>query len=205
MGVEHPVQELDPTIVLPRLTAAQHEFLIMPFSPNDLLKVFQTMAKNKSPGPDGFTPQFFLAAWSIVGNDVVKGILCFFNNLLLPRMINSTAISLIPKSDCPTTMADYRPISCCTTLYKCISKLLAARMKYILPTIISPNQTAFVPKRRIGDNVMLAQALCKDYHFNDGPPRCAIKLDIHKAFVTLSWSFLFAALERMGFPHLFLK
>lgn len=87
----------------------------------------------------------------------------------------------------------------------CISKLLASRIKIVLPSLISESQTAFVPKRIIGDNIMLAQALCKNYHLNSGSPRCAFKLDITKAFDTLSWSFLFTALEKMKFPTLFIS
>lgn len=74
-----------------------------------------------------------------------------------------------------------------------------------MPTLISPTQSAFVPKRVIGDNIMLAQALCHDYHLNKDPPRCANKLDVHKAFDSLNWGFLFAALDVTGFPSLFIN
>lgn len=109
---------------------------------------------------------------------MVRGIQHFFNSLHMPRIINSAAISLIPKHSNPTTMTDYRPISCCNVIYKCISKLLSGRLRKILPGLISPSQSAFVPRRSIGDNVLLAQALCKDYHLSSGQSRCAIKLDV---------------------------
>lgn len=52
---------------------------------------------------------------------------------------------------------------------------------------------------------MLAQLICRGYHLQNGPPRCAIKLDVHKAFDSLNWGFLFTALERMGFPRIFIQ
>lgn len=72
-------------------------------------------------------------------------------------------------------------------------------IQILMPTIISPFQSAFVPKRCIGDNVFLVQALCRDYHLNTGPPTCAVKLEIHKAFGSLIWSFLFTIMSWMGF------
>ena len=191
LGSSHQVDVLEPDITLPSLSDLQQSFLNAPFCRADVLSAFKSMGKRKSPGPDGLTPEFYLAAWDIVGEDVTNGILYFFDSCELPRIVNSVAITLIPKCCNPSKIEEYRPISCCNTLYKCITKLLASRIQRVLPQIISHNQSAFVPQRLIGDNIMLVQALCRDYHRNDGTPRCAFKLDLHKAFDSLNWSFLF--------------
>lgn len=58
------------------------------------------MDKGKSPGPDGFPPEFFLNTWSISGKDFSKAILHFFEKIHMPRQVNSTTITMIPKVSC---------------------------------------------------------------------------------------------------------
>lgn len=203
-GQAHEVMDLPLDLYLPQVSHEQKEELSRPFSPTDVWTTLKNMAKNKSPGPDGFTVEFYLASWDIIGEDVTKGVIHFFESKYLPRIICSTAISLIPKQQPATTMSDFRPIACCNVLFKCITKMLAIGLKKILPTLISPYQSAFVPKRLIGDNILLAQSLCKNYHLDSGQPRCAIKVDLKKAFDTLNWRFPSQVLQRMGFPTVFI-
>lgn len=95
------------------------------------------MPVNKSLGPDGYTVEFFKGAWSLIGKDVTKSIQSFFIYGFLPKGLNSTIVALIPKKSTAKEMKDYRPISCCNILYKAISKILANRLKTILPSFIA--------------------------------------------------------------------
>ena len=158
------------------------------------------MANNKSPGRDGYTSEFFKAAWDIVGEDFVIAVQSFFKTGFLPKGINSTILALIPKKEDSRTMKDFRPISCCNVIYKVISKILANRLKIILPKFISPNQSAFVKDRLLMENVLLASELVKSYHKDSVSARCALKIDISKAFDTVQWPFLLSALTALGFP-----
>lgn len=71
---------------------------------------------NKSPGPDGFTSGFFKAAWVLIGKEVVDSIMNFFFTGFLPSATNATILSLVPKRPGTTSISDYRPISCCSTI-----------------------------------------------------------------------------------------
>ncbi|XP_035830140.1 uncharacterized protein LOC110901221 [Helianthus annuus] len=95
--------------------------------------------------------------------------------------ITHTFIALIPKVPTLGVVTDYRPISCCNVVYKGISKIITSRILEGLKEIVSDNQPAFVPCRRISDNIMLTQELMHNYHRQVGPPRCAMKVDIKKA------------------------
>ncbi|GJT25079.1 protein LAZ1 [Tanacetum coccineum] len=96
-------------------------------------------------------------------------------------------------------MNDYRPISCCNIIYKCISKLITNRLKEGLDDVVSKNQSAFIPSRSISDNILLTQELMHNYHLNKGPPRYAFKVDIQKAYDTVDWRFLKGILIGFGF------
>ncbi|GKC06324.1 reverse transcriptase domain, reverse transcriptase zinc-binding domain protein [Tanacetum coccineum] len=145
---------------------------------------------DKSSRPDGYTAAFFKGAWKIVGSDVVNAVKEFFVNGKLLKELNHTVIALIPKIQNPTRINDFRPISCCNVLFKCISKIIANRIKGSLMHLISPNQSAFVPGRSIADNILLTHELMHNYHLDRGVARCAFKVDIQKAYDTVDWGFL---------------
>nr|GEU60555.1 hypothetical protein [Tanacetum cinerariifolium] len=138
-------------------------------------------------------------AWDIVGNDVVNAVGEFFTNDNLLKELNHTVIALILKTKNPSRVNDYRPISCCNVLFKCISKIIANRIKESLKKLISPNQSAFVSGRSISDNISLTQKLMHNYHLDWGFLRCAFKVDIQKAYDTVDWDFLKLNLTCFGF------
>ncbi|GJV05010.1 hypothetical protein Tco_1338579 [Tanacetum coccineum] len=158
-----------------------------------------SMGNEKSPGPDGFSAAFFKEAWDIVADDFVAAVCEFFTNGKILRELNHTIIALIPKVSSPTRVNDYRMLSCCNVIFKCISKIIANRIKESLKVLVSPNQSAFVLGRSIADNILLTQELMHNYHLDRGPPRCAFKVDIQKAYDTVDWGFLKNILAGFGF------
>ncbi|GJR20775.1 hypothetical protein Tco_0969302 [Tanacetum coccineum] len=87
----------------------------------EVKEAFFSIGDDKSPGPDGFSAAFFKEAWNVVANDVTNAICEFFRNGTLLKELNHTIIALIPKVKNPTRVVDYRPISCCNVLFKCIN------------------------------------------------------------------------------------
>ncbi|KAL2231101.1 UNVERIFIED_CONTAM: hypothetical protein Sindi_1704500 [Sesamum indicum] len=187
------------------ITDEEASHLLLPFSPDDVKQAVFDIAEDKAPGPDGYSSGFFKATWPVVGEEVTRAVLDFFTTEKLLKQINSTILTLIPKVHTPMSVNDFRPISCCNVLYKIIAKLLVQRLSSLLDKIISPCQTAFIPGRSIGDNIMLAQELFSGYNQMRLPPRCALKVDIRKAYDTVEWDFLLAVLQLFGFPTKFTR
>ena len=119
----------------------------------------------------------------------------------IPEEWNSTTIVMIPKVENRELVTQFRPISLCNVLYKIISKMLDLRLKSILPNIISPTQSAFVPGRIITDNILIAyECVHKIKNKRAGQTGlCALKLDMNKAYDRVEWSFLRGMMLTLGF------
>lgn len=98
-------------------------------------------------------------------------------------------------------MTEFRPISICNVSYKIISKIIYSRLKKYLPKLISETQSAFVARRLISDNILLAY---EAFHALRTNPMCkakymAMKTDMSKVYGRVEWSFLKALLLKMSF------
>ncbi|CAN6556372.1 unnamed protein product [Malus baccata var. baccata] len=107
----------------------------------------------KTPGLDGFQGIFYRSFWEIIVEDVNNLVRSLMQDVVSPTEITNTHIVLIPKIPNPESVSHFRPISLCNYSYKVLSKVLANRLKVILPHIISPSQNAFVAGRQIQDNI----------------------------------------------------
>lgn len=173
-------------------------------SEEEIRKVLFAMPNNKSPGPDGYPCEFFKTTWPVLSRDFTIAVQSVFRFGFLPKGINSTILALIPKKLDSMEMKDYRPIACCNVIYKVVSKILANRLKKILPRIITESQSAFVQGRLLMENVLLASELVKGYHKENISPRCVMNIDISKAFDSVQWEFVLKSLRTWGFPEKFI-
>eukprot|EP00253_Pinus_taeda_P025817 PITA_25817 len=160
-----------------------------------------SMPPDKAPGPDGFIVAFYKTHWEIIKKDYIRMEKNFFSKCKMGSNIKSTHLALIPKDTNPQSFDRFRPISLCNVSYKIITKILANRLKTILPSIISENQGGFVPRRHITDNVILIQEAIHN-SISRNEKGMIIKLDMANAFDRVNHSFLKAVMRKFGiFEH----
>lgn len=116
----------------------------------------------------------------------------------MPEDVNLTFIALIPKVSKVESFANFRLISLYNFLYKSFAKVMANRLKLILPRIINPNQGGFVVGCQILDGIVLAHEIVHST-FTSGEDVMLLKLDISKAYDRVDWDFLMLVMRKFRF------
>eukprot|EP00253_Pinus_taeda_P004922 PITA_04922 len=178
--------------------------LMEPVTMEELESTLKWFKRDKSPGPDGWTIEFYLAFFDQMGQDLISVIEECRTSGCLYHAINSTFIALIPKSDSPSSFDDFRPISLYNVLNKIISKIIANQLKPILSTHIAPQRFAFLEDRQIHEAIGSAQEALHSI-WTKHHKSTLLKIDLSKAFDRVSWLYIKMILIHLGFPHPFIN
>jgi hypothetical protein len=145
----------------------------------------------KAPGPDGFTSSFYNRCCQTINGDIMEAMNCFYHLQAGPlEHLNGANITLIPKLQVPEHTKDFRPVSLVHSFAKLITKTLAIGLSRNMDHLISSSQSAFIKGRSIQDNFMHVRNLARAYH-RTKTPALLFKLDISKAFDTVSWEYIY--------------
>ncbi|KAK0586532.1 hypothetical protein LWI29_008529 [Acer saccharum] len=186
-------------MLFPRLSEWDISLLYSPICEDDVKSSLFNIGGLKAPGPDGLPAIFFQKFWNNCKSDLCRMVSDCFSTGSVPRDLNNTLISLIPKIPNPTSMMHFRPISLCNTSFKVLSKILVQRLRVMMPNLVSPNQVAFVPGRQIQDNIIVAQEVLHKFKMVKGKVGyIAWKIDLAKAYDKLQWGFIKHVLEEVG-------
>ena len=174
-----------------------------PISTNECLNALKEFASNKTPGTDGFTSEFYRFFWPELCTEMIASFNYAFHSGYLSISQKRGIISLIPKKDKDTSLLEHlRPISLLNVDYRILTKEIAKRLEKFLPKIIKPDQTGHLKGRYTGENVRLIQDIMF-YTKRMNSPGIAIFLDFRKAFDSIEWEYLKAALKAFNFgPNL---
>ena len=206
LGSDSQVEHIDSHVLQcgEAISSNQASDLIKVVSSEEIKEALFSIGNDKSPGPDGYSALFFKRAWDIIGMQLCDAVKEFFSSGSLLKQINHTLIALVPKSSHANSVCDFRPISCCNVIYKVISKILALRLRPVLGGIIDPAQSAFMEGRSMIENIHLVQELLRKYNRKRISPRCLIKVDLRKAYDSVSWEFIAEVMTGLKFPDIFI-
>jgi hypothetical protein len=173
--------------------------LDLPISSEEAKAALMEMHNDKAPGPDGFTALFFKKSWDVIVADIMRAIraieTCRTDRM---ELLNDATLILLPKSPAAAHPREFRPISLINFFAKLVTKVFAIRLSPRMDELVSPCQNAFIKRRSIHDNFIYVQSQAKLFR-QSKTPAIMLKLDIEKAFDTVSWQFLLEVLEARGF------
>ena len=171
------------------------------FTLEELEKVINSTPNNKSPGIDGIPFEFYKTFWDTIKNEIyqiIYGIIEY--NLSYSQ--KTAIIILNPKDDRTSCLSNWRPISLTTCDYKIFTKLIANRLKYLMPNIISPEQFCCPGKSIVDCNTMVRDIV--HYCSTEDLPGAVINLDWSKAFDRVDIDFLLKVMLKLGFSQIFI-
>jgi hypothetical protein len=159
------------------LEDGERESLMDQVTKQELLVVMNSFQKGKSPGLDGWSIEFFLGLFDLLGNDIIKVVEGSRKNGHIHEPINTTFITLIPKSNNLATFDDFCLISLCNCIYKIISKVINLRLKAILSWHISGEKFGFLKGRKMHEAIGMTQECLHSMKINK-LKGVAIKIDL---------------------------
>lgn len=180
------------------LSREQAKELEQPLSIEELQTALKQMKTGKSPGPDGFTLQYYKCFFTVLSPKLITT----FNALASPSAsvgrVLEAHITVIPKEGKDATQVqNYRPISLLNVDTKLYAKLLANRLSPLLPNLVSLDQVGFVPGREARDNTIRALNL---HHWltNSKTQGFSLSLDAEKEFDRVAWDYMHEVLRTIG-------
>ena len=142
-------------LIRPKFSHSMNATLGREISQDELLAAAKAMAKQRAPSPDGVGVEFFLFYWDLLGGEFTNLIKYSLISGALPQGMTRGLIFLLFKAGEREKLGNWRPLTLLNVTYKMLAKLLQLRLSSMLPKVISPDQTAFVPARFILDNILL--------------------------------------------------
>jgi len=197
---QEEVNEYIRGIEVPRLTLVQKNDCDLQIDREELRAVIKSLKPNKSPGYDGIPAEFYKLFWDEMEDLYIDTINEAYDKEELPASLRTAILALIYKKGERTNIENYRPLSLTNIDYKILAGVLANRLKKVLPSIISTDQTGYMKGRYIGTTARLVQDIIA-YSESEKVAGAVLMLDFKKAFDSLEHNFIITALQSFGFGN----
>ena len=181
------------------ITERVRDTLDRPLSEDDIVTQIQHLPTNKAAGADGLRAELFKQTpklWAKVLYPILETQLHATERI--PPSLRESIIILLHKKGSTFLTRNYRPIALLNISAKILSGIYNNRLRNILTDIVPPEQTGFIPRRSISENIILIQDAinyCKRHH----PDAVILSLDFEKAYDRVQWRVMKAILTKLGF------
>ncbi|CAI7803043.1 unnamed protein product [Closterium sp. NIES-54] len=174
------------------------------WSEQEMKAALKGLPAGKAPGQDGLPKEIFERTWELLGPAVMREVRIFESAGVLSESFTTAVTILLHKKGDRDILGNYWPITLLSFFYKLLAKVLANRIKVVLPRVISSNQFGFLPGRSLADAVSLvADAI--DAAEQEDEDWLLLLVDFQKAYDSVSREYLFTTLDNMGFPGKFTR
>ena len=166
---------------IPQVSDLENEFLIEPFTHEEVRAAIFQMEHNKAPRPDGFPPEFYQVFWGLIKDDLMALFSDFYQGTLPLNHLNFGNIILLPKKKDARVIQQYRPICLLNVSFKIFTKVATNRLSMIAHKLIRPTQTAFLPGRNIMEGPVILHETLHELHTKKRNG-VIFKIDFEKAY-----------------------
>lgn len=169
----------------------------------EVARALRSAPPGRSPGLDGIPVELYRRFKATFFSILARLYTAISTLGQVPAGFTDGLITILYKAGDRADPANYRPITLLCTDYRLYAKVLALRLNACLADVIDQEQTAFVPGRRIGENVLALQCL-PELLRRQGRWAVCVFCDFRKAYDTLDRGFLFRAMATLGVGEGFL-
>lgn len=186
-------------IKLPQLTEEQLGTLNSPLTALEVSQTIDSLPNNKSPGPDGFTGDYFKTFRNILAPNLTEIYNHAASSSFFPSEMLQAMIVALPKPGKePHTPQNFHPISLLNNDLQIYAKLIAGRLVDLLPSLIHPDQSGFTNGHQTAD---ATRRLINIIHLANKTrtPSLLLALEAEKVFDRIHWEYLVQVINGFGF------
>ena len=188
-----------------KLTEEQKQSLEIPITEQEMINAIQDMENNKSPGPDGIPAEFYKTFQGPLKNEILELINdIFIKHQDQPNSQKLGYIKLIYKKGIKYIIINWRGITLLCVDHKITTKIMAVRLRKILPHLILEDQTCSIPDRTIYQNIYVIRDIIA-YSNYKRIPTYLITYDFQNAFDTIDHEYMIQTLNNYNFGTNFIK